>query len=372
VDPRITRLADLLVNYSCGVKRGEKLLIETNGFAPLPLVDEIIRIATRKGAFVFYEFRHDRLLRTLLHHANEAQIKAQAKVPLYQMRDMDCYIGIRGSDNVAELADVPSRQNQLYARHYRQPVHLKQRVPKTRWVVLRWPNASMAQAARRPLASFEDFYFDVCTMDYPKMSRAMNALKKLMDRTDEVVIKAPGTDLRFSIKGLPAVKCAGEMNIPDGECFTAPVRTSVNGTVRFNAGSLAEGTIFGTIDLTFRKGKVIAAEAGAQTKKLNQILDRDAGARYLGEFALGFNPYITATMLDILFDEKIAGSFHMALGNAYDDADNGNKSSLHWDLIQIQTPKMGGGEIWFDGKLIRKNGSFVPRALRGLNPENLK
>ena len=372
MDPRITHLADVLVNYSCAVKKGEKLLIEVNGFEPLGLVDEILRLATRKGALVFYEFRHDVLLRTLLHHADESQIRAQAKYPLHQMKDMDCYIGVRGVPNITELADVPAEKNKWYSIHYRQPVHMKVRVPHTRWVVLRWPNAAMAQSARMPQAAFEEFFYNVCTLDYAKMSRAMNPLKKLMDATDRVEIKAPGTDLRFSIQGLPAIKCDGKMNIPDGEMFTSPVRESVEGTVLYNAGSLLDGMVFGDIRLTFRKGKVVKAESGADTKKVNEILDRDPGARYVGEFALGFNPYVTRTMLDILFDEKIAGSFHVAVGQSFKECDNGNKSSVHWDMIQIQTPERGGGEIWFDDKLIRKNGRFVPQALQGLNPENLK
>lgn len=372
VDPRVSQLADVLVNYSCAVKKGEKLLIEVTGFEPLGLVDEVVRLATRKGAFVFYEFRSDTLLRTLLRHADLQQIKAQAKYPLYQMKDMDCYIGVRGATNIAELADVPGQKNRWYSLHYRQPVHMKTRVPNTRWVVMRWPNASMAQSARMPLAAFEDFYFDVCTLDYAKMSRAMNSLKRLVDLTDRVQIKAPDTDLRFSVKGMPGIKCDGKMNIPDGELFTAPVRESVEGTILFNAGSLQDGVVYGNIRLTFRRGKIVKAEAGSETKALNDVLDRDPGARYVGEFSLGFNPFVTRPILDILFDEKIAGSLHMAMGNAYDECNNGNKSSLHWDMIQIQTPERGGGEIWFDGKLIRNNGRFIPKVLRSLNPENLK
>jgi len=372
VDPRTTKLADLLVNYSCGVKRGEKLLVQMSGFDALPLMEEILRIATRKGALVYYNILHDSLKRTFLKTASEDQIKAQKKYPLYLMKDMDCYIGIRGAQNIAELSDVPTQKSAWYAKHHDIPVHMKTRVPKTRWVVLRYPNNSMAQAAGRPLSAFEDFYYDVCTLDYAKMSRAMNALKRVMDKADRVQIKAPGTDLRFSIKGLESVKCDGKLNIPDGECFTAPVRDSIEGTVCFNAGSLLEGVTFGDINLTFHKGKVTKAESGTETKKLNEVLDRDRGSRYVGEFALGFNPFIHVPMKDILFDEKIAGSFHMALGNAYYECHNGNRSALHWDLVQIQTPKMGGGEIWFDGKLIRKDGRFVPRPLQGLNPENLK
>ncbi len=372
MDQRTTELANILVNYSCAIKKDDRLLVEANGFDSLDLIAEIIRIATKKGAFVFHQFRHDTTQRALLTHANEEQIKAQAKYPLYQMKDMDCYIGVRATPNIAELSDVPSKKTAWFAKHYGIPVHLKVRVPNTRWVVLRYPNYAMAQSAKMPLSAFEDFYYDVCTMDYGKMSRAMNPLKRLMDRTDHVQIMAPGTDLEFSIKGLTSIKCAGKLNIPDGECFTAPVRESIEGKVRFNAGSLLEGVVFEDIDLVFSKGRVVEAKSGANTKKLNEILDRDKGARYVGEFAFGFNPFITKPMLDILFDEKIAGSFHMALGNAYDECDNGNKSSLHWDLVQIQTPKKGGGEIWLDGKLIRRNGRFIPKSLQGLNPENLR
>jgi len=372
VDPRTSKLAALLVNYSVNLKKGEKLLIESYGFASLDLVEELLRLATRKGALAFYEFRHDTLRRAFLLAADEDQIRAQAKYPLHQMRDMDAYIGIRASENVTELSDVPGRKTAWYGKHYVQPVHLRTRVAQTRWVVLRYPNDSMAQSAHTSRHAFEDFYYDVCTMDYRRMSRAMDPLKRLLDRTDRVHIKGPDTDLRFSLKGLKAVKGDGTCNIPDGECFTAPVRDSVAGRVRFNAGTLFEGVVFGDITLTFRDGKVVAADAGPQTQQLTAILDRDAGARHLGEFALGFNPHVTCPMLDILFDEKIAGSFHMALGNAYKECDNGNRSSIHWDLIQIQTPKMGGGELWFDGKLVRKNGRFMTRELQGLNPENLK
>lgn len=372
MDPRNAALADVLVNYSCAVKKGEKLLVEANGFEPLELVEQIIKVATKKGAHVYYDLHHDRLTRAFLLEAGEEQIKAQKKYPLYRMKDMDCYIGVRGGDNIAELSDVPSKKTGWYANHYRKPVHLGVRVPKTRWVVLRYPNNSMAQSAKMPLEGFAKFYYDVCTMDYRKMSKATDPLVKLMNKTDQVHIKGPGTDLSFSIKDIGSVKCDGKMNIPDGECFTAPVRDSVEGTVRFNAGSLQNGIVFGDIGLTFAKGKVVEADAGANTKALNEILDRDKGARYVGEFALGFNPFITTPMLDILFDEKIAGSFHMALGNAYDETPNGNKSSLHWDLVCIQTPKKGGGEIWFDGKLIRKDGKFVPASLKGLNPDRLK
>ncbi len=372
MDPRTTKLADLLVNYSCGVKKGEKVLVECFGFDALDLVHEVLRIAVRNGAHAYCNFRHDRLQRRFLLDADEEQIKAQARYDLYRMREMDCYIGIRGTSNTMETSDVPASQQQLWSKHYATPVHFKTRVPKTRWVVLRYPNDSMAQNARKPLHVFEDFYYDVCTLDYGKMSQAMDPLKELMDATDRVEIKAPKTDLSFSIAGLKSIKCDGHLNIPDGECYTAPVRDSINGRICFNTAALFEGTVFDEINLRFEKGKVVEADAGPQTARLQQILDRDRGARYVGEFSLGFNPYVTDAMLDALFDEKIAGSLHMALGNAYDDCFNGNRSSIHWDLVHIQRPEKGGGEIHFDGKVIRKDGLFVPKELKGLNPDRLR
>jgi aminopeptidase len=248
---------------------------------------------------------------------------------------------------------------------------LNYRVNKTRWVVLRWPTPSMAQAAGMSTEAFENFYFDVCTMDYNKMANAMMPLHRRMLKADRVHLKSPGTDLSFSIKGIGAKTCEGKLNIPDGEVFSAPVKDSVNGTIQFNTPTIYAGTKFENVRLRFENGKVVEATSN-NTKRLNEILDTDAGARYVGEFAIGFNPYIQNPMCDILFDEKIAGSLHFTPGQAYEIADNGNRSAVHWDMVLIQRKDWGGGEIWFDNELIRKDGKFLPKDLRPLNPENLK
>ena len=372
MDPRIEKLADLLVNFSVRAKAGDKLLVETVGTDPLPLVEEIVRIATSKGVFVFHNIHDHTVLRAFLHNANEEQVAALTKHPLAQMKDMDCFIGIRGPSNVTELADVPKEAMGWYNKYYFDAVHIKERVPNTRWVVLRYPNFAMSQLAKKPIRAFEDFYFDVCTMDYAKMSKEMDALVTLMNETDRVEVKGRDTDLSLSLKGLPTIKCDGQLNIPDGECYSAPVKDSINGTICFNAGSSFEGKVFGEIKATFENGKCIGVDAGSDTKAVCTVLDRDDGARFVGEFAVGVNPFISEPMLDTLFDEKISGSIHMALGNSYDDCDNGNKSQIPWDLVHIQTPKYGGGEIWFDGKLIRKDGLFIDDRLLGLNPDRLK
>lgn len=372
MDPRNTRLAQQLLDFSIAVKKGERLLVESVGNDPSSLVEEIIRLATSKGANVFHWMTDHTHWRARLLHADEEQIHAQGAHLLEQMKTMDCYIGIRGPANANELADVPPERMSWFSKHVVGDVHLRERVPNTRWVVLRYPNAAMAQLAKRSLRAFEDFYYDVCTMDYSRMSIAMEPLKALMEKTDSVEIRGPDTKLSFSLKGQPAIKCDGHLNIPDGEVYSAPVKESVNGNIFFNAGSLFESKTFGPIKATFEAGRVVRVDAGADTDVINSILDRDPGARYTGEFALGVNPFVTSPMHDTLFDEKIDGSLHIALGNSYDDCDNGNKSQNHWDLVHIQTPSWGGGEIWFDGVLIRKDGRFLPPELQALNPENLK
>ncbi|MDR2514138.1 MAG: aminopeptidase [Christensenellaceae bacterium] len=368
-DPRLATLARNIIGYSLKLRPGERVLIENAGLER-DFVELLVEEAYKAGGQPFVNLRDPAITRALLLSAGEAQLKFWAEVDSKQMEGMDAYIGVRSGLNSAELADLPPEKMRLYTSLYHKPVHMERRVPKTRWVVMRYPNGAMAQAANQSTAAFEEFYFRVCNLDYAKMSRAMDPLVELMNRTDQVHILGEGTDLRFSIKGIPATKCDGQVNIPDGEVFTAPVKTSVNGVLSVNTPSLEEGFSYEGIRLTFKDGKIIEATAN-DDRRINALLDTDDGARFVGEFALGVNPHITAPMKDTLFDEKIGGSFHFTPGACYEDASNGNKSAIHWDLVTIQTPEYGGGEIWFDGELIRKNGLFLPGALQGLNPENL-
>ena len=367
-DPRYPKLAKLLVNYSCTLKKGERILLDLSD-VPDEFAVELLRAVRAAGGVPFVETRHPRVGRELLLGMTEAQAKTVRDLELARMKKMAAYIAVRGAANATENADVPSARTQLYAKVIR-PV-LDYRVNQTKWVVLRWPTPSMAQAAGMSTEAFENFYFDVCTMDYPKMAKAMLPLEKLMSRTDKVQLKGPGTDLTFSIKGIGAKKCEGTRNIPDGEVFSCPTKFSANGVIQFNTPTLYAGTKFENVRLVLKNGKVVEATAN-NAKRLNEILDTDAGGRFIGEFALGFNPYIQNPMCDILFDEKIAGSLHFTPGNAYEDCGNGNKSAIHWDMVLIQRKEWGGGEIWFDGKLIRKDGIFLPKDLQALNPAHLK
>ena len=367
-DPRYPKLARLLVEYSTGLKKGERALIEATD-VPDEFSVELMRAIRRAGAIPLIEVRHSRIAREILRETDFNHARLVHDVELFRMRKVQAYFAIRGSANASEASDVDSQRMSLFARVLR-PVQ-NYRVNKTRWVVLRWPSPSMAQGAGMSTEAFENLYFDVCTMNYPRMARAMIPLERRMKKADRVHLKGPGTDLTFSIKGIGAKMCKGDRNIPDGEVFSCPVRDSVNGPIRFNTPTLYSGTKFENVQLEFKAGKIIKATAN-NTKRLNEILDTDPGARYVGEFSLGFNPYIQNPMCDILFDEKIAGSLHFTPGQAYEECDNGNRSAVHWDMVLIQRPEWGGGEIWFDGELIRKNGVFVPRDLKPLNPANLK
>ncbi|CQR71908.1 Aminopeptidase PepS [Sporomusa ovata DSM 2662] len=369
MDPRVKTLAQNLIGYSTSLAPGEKILIEMFDDA-LPLAKALVDEAYAAGGIPFLEIKNSQLQRSLLRKASGEQFALVASWEQARMKEMNAYIAIRASFNIAEMADVSDAQLQSYQQNWVKPVHLDVRVPHTKWCILRWPNASMAQLSNSSTEAFEDFYFQVCNLDYAKMAKAMDPLIALMEKTDKVKITGPDTELTFSIKGIPAVKCSGLRNIPDGEVYTAPVRESVNGVLSYNTPSVYQGFTYENIRLEFKNGKIIKATAN-DSEKINKVFDIDEGARYIGEFALGVNPYIEKPMKDILFDEKIKGSFHFTPGNAYDAAFNGNKSVIHWDLVCIQTAEYGGGEIWFDDKLIRKDGQFVRPELAGLNPESL-
>ena len=370
IDPRMEKLAQVLVGYSCKVQPGEKVLIESSG-VPHEMIRAIVREVYKAKGYPFVELSDNRVKREILKGVDEEMLRAWADYDVYRMNGMDAYIGLRGGNNSLETSDVPSDKMGLYSKIYAEKVHGEVRVNKTKWVILRWPTEGMSQLAKMSTEAFEDYYFDVCTLDYRKMDKAMDALCKRMNEADNVRIVSPGTDLRFRIKGMGSVKCSGECNIPDGEVYTAPIKDSVNGVITYNVPSIENGIEFRDVSLTFKNGKIVKATAN-HTLEANAIFDEDEGARYVGEFSFGLNPFIKNAIGDILFDEKISGSIHFTPGCCYEDCDNGNKSSVHWDLVLCQTPECGGGEVWFDDTLIRKDGRFVVEDLLCLNPENLQ
>jgi len=366
-DPRFTKLAETLTGFSTRLQKDERVLIDAYDI-PETMTVALVQAVRAAGAVPFVRLHNARISRELYRAGTDSQFSTMAEIDLPTMQKMQAYIALRGSDNIFESSDVPSERMRA-AMKAMKPV-LDYRVQKTKWVVLRWPTPAMAQQARMSTEAFEDFYFRVCTLDYARMIPGMDALKEAMDNASEVHITGEGTDLRFSIEGMTAITCGGTFNIPDGEVFTAPVRDSVEGEITYNAPTVYQGCSFENVRLVFEKGKIVQATSN-DNKRLNEILDSDEGARFIGEFAIGFNPHIKEPMRDILFDEKIAGSLHFTPGQAYEEADNGNRSQVHWDLVSIQRPEYGGGEIAFDGEVIRKDGLFIPEKLQKLNPDYL-
>ena len=369
-DQRITKLAKMVVNHSCRLAKQEKVLIEGIG-VPKEVIISFIRAVTTCGATPFVSIKDDQVMRELCSCYEEKDTKLMADCELHMLKHMDAFIGIRGFMNANEFGDVGSDYIRNVLQNYIQPVHHEYRNKHLKWVALRWPTPSMAQRAGMSTELFEELFFDACTMDYAKLEIAMTPLAEAMGQTDKVRIVGPlDTDISFSIQGMHQYKHAGTHNIPDGELATAPVRDSVNGRIHYNVPSVFYGTTFYDICFDFKEGKVVHAQCNSP-KRMNALLDQDPAARYVGEFAFGLNPGLRKPMLDILFDEKMAGSVHLAQGNAYPQCDNGNRSSIHWDLILMQTPDAGGGEIYFDDVLARRDGLFVLDELVHLNPHEL-
>ncbi len=373
-DKRNDILARNLIDYSVKLQPGEILYLEIKGVETIELGKAIVKYATEKGGVPFWYYNDESIMRQFLLNATEDQMKGMADYHLGMMQKASAYLGLRGSNNPFDLADISSDQMDKFQKIFYKPVHLEERVKRTKWCVLRYPNDAMAQLAETSQEKFEDFYFNVCNLDYAKMSKAMDPLVELMDKTDKVRILGPGdTDLTFSIKDISIVKCDGTRNIPDGEVYTAPVKDSLNGVIKYNTPSLKEGYVYNDIRFEIKDGKIVKATSSSFEEKLNEVLDTDEGARYFGEFSIGVNPFVLHPMKDTLFDEKIRGSIHLTPGQCYDEAPNGNDSNIHWDLVLIQRKEYGGGEIYFDDKLIRKDGVFTDEKLeKAFSEDNLK
>ena len=363
-DPRVRQLAEVLVSYSTRVKKGDVVLISAAGFEAAPLVHEIYSLCLeRSAAYVEYEFSLPDLNRHFYNKATKSQLGWFPEHKLDFMKKATVYIGISAADNSMVMAQANQASMIAWSRVVR-PI-IDQRVKHTRWVVTRYPTHGAAQEAKMSLEEYEDYLFSACCIDWAGESKKQEKLKRLMDRADRVRIISSDTDLSFSLRGMPGIKCDGRCNIPDGEVFTAPVRDSVEGYITYNCPTVYQGKEFTTIRLEFSKGRIVKATAPGMDKELNRILDTDEGARYIGEFAIGVNPGITRPMRNILFDEKIFGSIHFTPGQCYDECNNGNVSAVHWDMVKLLS---GDGEIRFDDVPILKDGSFVHRDLHVLNP----
>lgn len=367
-EEREKKLAHYIITYACGVRPGDKILIEYQGDTTRAMACELIKETYAAGGLPFANHLDMKVQHELLMGCTPEQMSLMGRVEASLMEEMDCYVAIRGVDNNAEYVDIPTERMATELKYRHGPVHLEVRVPKTRWSVTRYPSDAMAQSANMTLEQLRDFYFRATTIDIGRFCQAQKPLCDLMSKTDQVHILGPGTDLHFSIRGQQCSYDDGHFNIPCGEVGTAPILKTLNGVITYTLPALYDGFVFRDIRFRLEEGKIVEATAN-DSKRLNEILDTDEGARYIGEFSIGTNPFITQSIMDTLFDEKMGGTFHFTPGNAYDFADNGNRSAIHWDLVCSQRPEHGGGEIWFDGILVRKDGHYVLPELQELNPE---
>lgn len=363
-DKRLRTLARQVIGRSVRLRPGEKLLIEAWDDTE-ELVKALVKETQAAGGIPFVELKNSRLHRQLLMGVSEEGMEAWYRYELARMKEMDAYIAVRGQDNIYEVCDVPSQDMERYQKFYGK-LHYGQRLSHTKWCLLHYPSAASAQMAGMSTEAFEEFYFDACCLDYKRLNERITPLRRRFAAGDQVRLAAPGTDITFSVKGLCSpVATAGIWNIPCGETGMQVVPKSANGVITYNLPSAFQGFVFRDIRLTLRDGKIVEAVCN-DTERLNRILDTDEGARGIGEFSMGVNPFITRPVCDTLFDEKMTMSLHFTPGNS-----KVNPSSIHWDMVTSHAPEYGGGEVWLDGELIRKDGLFLPEELQGLNPQPL-
>jgi aminopeptidase len=370
-DPRIDRLAFILLHHSLDLAKGDIFQVSAS-IAAKPLVEAIFREASAMGVFPIIRWQDDEIgrlgydLLTPGQSETERFLELNNRWEMTRWQDIAANLTLRGLENDQEISQVPREKIQLTGRVGEALTRLI--IDERKWALFYWPTPAQAQKAGLSTGDYFDFVLNVSLIDYDRLHVAEQDLARRMEAADQVRILGPDTDLTFSIRGMPAVCCYGRRNVPDGEVYTAPLRVSANGRITYNVPSTMWGQTFERISLEFEAGRIVHATCAGGAAALDKIFDTDEGARYIGEFSFGVNPLITRPTGSTLFDEKITGSLHLTPGNAYARANNGNQSQIHWDLIQIQRPEYGGGEIWLDGELVRKDGLFVPDELAGLNP----
>jgi len=361
----IKKLSSIIINDSLKVRRNEKVLIISDTDKPALLIKEFIKDISKNEGIPFVEILFPSIESLLLEKTTEERIKQISIIEEQKINNFDTFIYIKYTKNEFETIDIDP---QILKNKGNALEKINQtRVNERKWILLNYPSELDAYKAKMNTDKYFQYALEVMTVDYNQMKQDIVPLLKLMEKTDKVRILSPNTDLTFSIKDIPIIPCCGECNIPDGEIYTAPVKNSVNGIITYNVPSVYHGNMYHNIQLTFENGKIIQATSDDNNNRLNEIFNTDDGSRYVGEFSLGLNPKILHHVGNILYDEKIIGSLHFTPGSSYYNAYNGNNSAIHWDLVLIQRKEYGGGEIYFDDILIRKDGMFVLPELQHLN-----
>lgn len=363
IDERLKKMARTVLEYSLNIQPGERVLIDSTKNCS-DMIKYMIEIISSRGAIPLVNLEENDIKSQLIRYGSEEQFKLMCKSKSALLENVDVYINMMSSDNCFDMSDVPSDKRALYQKYYFKPINFEIIVPKLRWITVDYPSVTSAIQFGMSTQAYEDMFFKAVNTDYKKLYEYMLPLKKVFDKGHSVKIRSKDANLDFGIRKCKSAICCGTINLPDGEIFIAPDIDTMEGFVRFNAPSRYQGSRFENTYLEFNNGKVIKAKSSNNERKLLEILDSMDGNRYVGEFALGTNPNITKLTSGILFDEKILGSFHIAMGNSHDLSDNGNKASIHWDMVHMLTKEFGGGQIYVDNELIMQDGHFVCEELK--------
>jgi len=354
MDKRWTQLGDLLVNYSMVVKPGEKVMIAFIEVETYPLVHAIYEASIRAGAFPQVQFLSEELNRLALVHGSPEQIGWMPEIEAYGMEWADVYFGLRGAHNLDVFWDVPAEKLSLLRQAMGKISTL--RWQKTRWCLLRVPNAALAHQAGVDEGTITDMFFDACFLDWPTVSQEWQHWADELAKGSQIRIVGKGTDLSFSTAGRLWDVAAGRNNMPDGEIATAPIESTIDGQIYFDFPGVLGGRLMHDMRLRWEKGVMLEATASTNQDFLQSVVRTDAGASLIGEFAIGTNPEVKYFCKDILIDEKIGGTIHIALGRAYPSVGGTNQSAIHWDIIKDMRQE---GQIFLDGRLVFEKGKML-------------
>lgn len=370
MDQRLKQMAKTVINYSLNIQPGEKVLIDSTKNCS-EMIKYMIKLIADRGAIPLVMLKETDIKRSLIINGCKEQFELMKTQEETILNKVDVYINMIDSDNCFDMSDIPSEKRALYQKYYFQPINFEIIVPKLRWITVDYPSISSAQQFGMSTDEYENYFFDAVNVDYEELGKKMQKLKELLDKGKHIQIESPNVNLSFNIDNLCSEVCSGKINLPDGEVFIAPTINSANGEIEFNVPSRYQGSSFEKIKLFFQDGRVVNYSSQTNYEKLAEILESDEGNKYIGEFAIGTNPNINRPRSNILFDEKMLGSFHIALGNSHSLSDNGNKASIHWDMVNVLTENYGGGRIILDDEVIQENGIFVHHDLKELNSKVL-
>ncbi len=353
-DKRIAKLAKILVNHSLSVRKGENVLIVSSSELAKPLVLEVYKEILLAGAHPLVSIKLEEAANIFFEYASETQLRHLPKTQLHEAKNMDCFVNIRAPLNKKALSNIDPQKAGTRSKALK-PIG-EEIVNNKRWVLTNFPTQALAQEADMSLSEYEDFLYRATNIDWDKVKKQEESLQKVLDKGKTVRIMGQDTDITLSIKGRKSIPCHGIRNMPDGEVFLSPIEDSAEGHIYYEMPAIYQGREVTGIRLRFKKGKVVEATATKNEKFLHTMLDTDRGARFLGELGIGTNYGIKKFSKDILFDEKIGGTVHLAVGRSYESAGGTNKSAIHWDMIKDLRQ---GGCIFIDGKPIQKNGKFL-------------